>query len=120
MYTTKRVESQCTNAKIAKKLFGGDATMTRSLLSVINALKAAESIKDIVVQPRFRFHALENKGVKSLKGYFAVDVKSVREPWRVILRPLDESECPYEPCHIDEIAGQVKAIEIKEVSRHYG
>ena len=34
-------------------------------------------------------------------------------------RPLDENEEPYDPCNIDEIAGVVRIVEVKEVSNHY-
>ena len=36
-----------------------------------------------------------------------------------ILAPLDENEEPYDPCNIDEIAGVVRIVEVKEVSNHY-
>mgnify|MGYP000111010160 FL=1 len=32
---------------------------------------------------------------------------------------LDENEEPYDPCNIDEIAGVVRIVEVKEVSNHY-
>ncbi len=55
----------------------------------------------------------------TLEGYFAIDVKSRREQWRVILQPLDENKNPYNPCNIDQIANIVKIVEISEVSKHY-
>lgn len=119
VYATEKVERQCTSIKAANKLFGGDAVLGRSLLARINALKEADVIKDIVVQPAFHFHKLENKNGRNLEGYFAIDVKSRREPWRIILQPLDESKSPYVPCSIDQIAGIVKIVEITEVSKHY-
>ena len=119
IYATEKLEQQCTSVKAAKKLFGGDVILTTSLLARINALKEAETIKDIVVQPAFSFHNLKNKGRRDLEGYFAIDVKSRKEPWRIILQPLDANEQPYVPCNIDEIAGIVKIIEIVEVSKHY-
>lgn len=39
--------------------------------------------------------------------------------WRIILQPLDEDEKEYDPLNIDEIAGIVKIVEIREVSAHY-
>lgn len=88
----------------------------------INALVAAETIKDIIVQPRYHFHALNNKGKngKNLKDYFAIDVKTRKEAWRIILQPLDNNKQPFNPCNIDQIAGIVKVIKIEEVSKHYG
>ncbi len=118
-YSSDKVKEQCTSVKAAKKLFAGDAILARSLLSRINALESAENIKDVIVQPTFRFHDLKNKKRRDLEGYFAIDVKSIREPWRIILQPLNENNEPYVPCNIDEIAGNVRIVEITEVSKHY-
>ena len=118
-YATEKVKSQCTSIKNASKLLGGDMILTRSLLARINAINSAENIKDIIVQPTFRFHALKNKNGKNLEGYFAIDVKTIREPWRIILQPLDENKQPFNPCNIDKIAVKVKIVEIMEVSKHY-
>lgn len=118
-YESKTTELQCTSVKAAKKLFGGNEALTRSLLARINALKEAEVIRDIIVQPAFRFHDLSNKKGRNLKGCFAIDVKSKKEPWRIILQPLDDNKNPFEPCNIDEISGIVKIVEIREVSNHY-
>lgn len=118
-FATEKVKLQYKSEKEAKKLFGGDAILARSLLARINAFRGAENIKDIIVQPTFRFHALKNKNGKDLEGYFAIDVKSIREPWRIILQPLNMDKQPYIPCNIDEIAVSVKIIEIVEVSKHY-
>ena len=114
-YENPKVQKQCTNMKAAVKLFGGDKTLARSLLARINALEQASVIKDIVVMPTFHFHTL--KGDR--KGYFAIDVKSRRDKWRIILQPLDENEKVFDPCNIDEIASNVRIIEISEVSAHY-
>lgn len=118
-YSSEKVKSQCTSVKAANNLFGGDMTLTRSLFARINALENAENIKDIIVQPTFRFHGLKNKSGKNLEGYFAIDVKSIRHSWRIILQPLDENKKPYNPCNIDEISNMVKIVEIAEVSKHY-
>lgn len=119
IYATGRVEKQCTSLKEAKKLFGGDAMLANSLLARVNALRQADNIRDIVVQPAFHFHKLENKGRRKLEGLFAIDVKSRREQWRIIIEPLDENKQPYQPCNIDEISEYVRIVEIAEVSRHY-
>lgn len=118
-YASDKVRLQCTSIKAANKLFGGDTALTRSLFSRINALASAETVKDIIVQPIFRFHNLKNKKGRDLKGYFAIDVKSIREPWRIILQPLNTDKQPYNPCNIDEIAEIIKIVEIAEVSKHY-
>ncbi|CDD09432.1 putative uncharacterized protein [Phascolarctobacterium succinatutens CAG:287] len=119
VYESEKVKSQCTSLKVANKLFGGNAVLGRTLLSRINALEQADTIRDIIVQPAFHFHDLKNKNGRNLEGYFAIDVKSRRDQWRIILQPLNENEEPFIPCNIDEISGIVKIVEIREVSKHY-
>ena len=119
VYISDKVKNQCTSVKAAKKLFNGDEALTTSLLARINALESANTIKDIIVQPTFHFHNLKNKNGRDLEGYFAIDVKSRKEKWRIILQPLDDDKKPYVPCYIDQIAYSVKIIEITEVSKHY-
>lgn len=114
-YASDKVEAQCTSVKAATKLFGGDQGLVKSLHSRINFIKGADVIKDIVLMPQFRFHKLHG----NLEGFFAIDVKSRKEKWRIILCPLDENEEEYNPCNIDEISGIVKIVEIEEVSPHY-
>lgn len=58
-------------------------------------------------------------GICLMDGIFAIDVKTRKDPWRIIIQPLDENEEPYDPCNIDEIAGVVRIVEVKEVSNHY-
>lgn len=115
IYENVRVEKYCTSFKEAKKMFGGNDILARSLLSRINAIQQAIVIKDIISMPFFHFHKLE----RNLKGYFAIDVKTRKEPWRIILQPFDEQGEPYNPCNIDEIASTVRIVGIKEVSLHY-
>ena len=119
VYESKKVEGQCERPKDAKKLFSGDEELAKRLLARVNALKQAPTLKDIIVQPHYRFHKLLNKGRKNLEGYFAIDIKSHANPWRLILRPLDKDNEPFVPCNIDEIAEIVECVGIKEVSRHY-
>lgn len=114
-YANEKVELQCTSLKAATKLFGGDRNLAKSLHARIGLIAGAEVIKDIIVLRTLRFHNLHGK----YKGLFAIDVKTVKEKWRIILQPLDEKEQPFEPCHIDEIATVVRIVEIKEVSPHY-
>lgn len=118
-YASDKVKQQCTSVKAAKKLFGGDTALVTNLLARVHALESADSIKDILVQPTFHFHKLVNKKGNNLDGYFAIDVKSRKEPWRIIVQPLDANKRPYEPCNIDEIAEVVRIVEIEEVSKHY-
>ena len=115
VYSKNKVRLQCTSLKEAVKLFGGNKEMARSLLSRINAIKQAVVIKDIIALPPFHFHKLHGK----LDGLFAIDVKTRRDKWRIILQPLDKDEKTFVPCNIDEIAPIVTIIEIREVSKHY-
>ena len=119
VYASKKVKEQCTSLKAAKKLFGGDATMAAKLHSRVNALEQAETRKDIIVQRQFHFYKLANKGNKRLEGFYAMDVKSRSDPWRLILRPLDSNGEPFDSCSIDEISDVVEVVGIKEVSKHY-
>ena len=119
LYGSSKTEAQCTSLKAARKLFGGRTELAVSLFSRINALENAETIRDIIVQKPFRFHSLTNKNGKDLEGLFAIDVKTVREPWRIILQPLNGDKQPFDPCHIDEIAGAVHIVKLMEVSKHY-
>lgn len=114
-YANERVEQQCTSVKAATKLFGGNKSLVISLFARINAIQSADVIKDIIATPQFRFHNLHGK----MEGLFAIDVKTKRDKWRIILCPLDENEEEFKPCHIDEIAETVKIVEIAEVSPHY-
>lgn len=114
-YANDKIRQQCTSLKAATKFFGGNKSYAVSLLSRINAIESAETIRDIIATPQFHFHNLHGK----LEGLFAIDVKTRRDRWRIILRPLDENEEVFEPCHIDEIAAAVRIVEIVEVSAHY-
>ena len=118
-YSSEEVKNQCESVKAAKKLFGGDVQLVSKLMSRVEALAAAETLKDIVVQKQFRFHKLENKGKKRLEGYYAIDVKTKKEPWRIILRPMRENGQAYDSFNVDELADKVEFVEIREVSNHY-
>lgn len=119
VYSNEKTEEQCTSMKAAKKAFGGDESLAKSLLARINALKQADTINDIIVQPTFHFHKLENKKGRNLEGYFSIDVKSRREQWRIILELLDDGRQPYIPCNIDVVAQKARIVEVMEVSKHY-
>ena len=97
------------------KLFGGNKALVTSLFAKVNALQQAKTLKDIIVQPQFRFHDLKGKRA----GTYAIDVRSHRDPWRIILQPLDQNEEPYVVQGIDEICALVEIVRIEEVSIHY-
>lgn len=119
VYQNEKLRIQCSSIKDARKVFGGDNSLAISLLSRINAIEQAETLRDIIVQPAFHFHNLHNNGRKNREGTYAIDVKSRREQWRIILEPLDENENPYVSGSIDEISGTVRIVMIREVSKHY-
>ena len=119
VYASDKVKTQCTSVKAARKLFSGNNALAVSLIARITALQAAVTIKDIIVQPSFHFHKLDNKLGRNLEGYFAIDVKSRRDQWRIIIQPLDVNKAPFSPCYIDQIAEYVRIVEITEVSKHY-
>ena len=120
VYASRKLEEQCTRLSKAKRLFGGDAQLAQGLLSRVNALQQAETLKDIVVQPQFHFHKLADKGRRKLEGHYAIDVRTRKSPWRLILQPLDEDKEPYVGQGIDEIVDIVRIVGITEVSKHYG
>lgn len=119
VFADSETELICTDMKAASKFFGGEKRFAVSLLSRINALKAADTIKDIIVQPVFHFHNLHKHGKIDYAGCFAIDVKSRRDPWRIILEPLDENGNRFESINIDESAKCVRVVLIREVSKHY-
>lgn len=119
VYSNEKVKKQCESIKAAKQLFGGDEMLCQKLLARINAFKQAETIKDIVVQPMYHFHKLKHKKGRDLEDFFAIDVKSRKEQWRVIIQLLDSNRKPYTPCDIDKLAGIVQIVKIMEVSKHY-
>ena len=67
LYNNSKVQKQCTDLKIAKKLFGGNAALATSLFARINAMQQASVIKDIVMMPTFHFHKLSG----NMDGFFA-------------------------------------------------
>jgi len=119
VYKTEKVHKLCESKRAATKFFGGKEILAISLQARINAMQNAITIKDIIVQKPFHFHQLKNKNGKDLEDFFAIDVKSRSDPWRIILRPLNSDKEPFVPCHIDEIAESVEIVEIREVSNHY-
>lgn len=119
VYASSKVERQCEKKSAARKLFGGDEVLANALLARIQQLKAAATLRDIICTPALHFHALHNKGKSKLEGYFAIDIKTRKDAWRLILQPLDEDQAPFVPCNIDEISGFVRVVRVEKVSKHY-
>ena len=114
VFADSDVEKVCTDRRVAKKLFGGNEPLVRSLFARLSFLESARSIEEVRRYPGMRFHSLRNIG-----GVFAVDVKTVREPWRIILQLLDGNGNPFEPCEIDKVAPFIEILSVEEVSKHY-
>lgn len=68
IFTDEKTKGQCTSMKSAKKLFGGNDALAKSLLARMNALRQADTMKDIIVQPTFHFHKLLNKNGRNYGG----------------------------------------------------
>lgn len=90
VYSSEKLKTVCTSVKAARKFFGGNDALARSLMNRINALEQATVIKDVVLMPSFHFHSLHNKGRKKYQDFYAIDVKSHTDTWRIILQPLNE------------------------------
>lgn len=118
-YSTAKLQVQCTQFSEARKLFGGNQHLAIKLLSRINALESAETLNDVIHYPPLHFHNLHNKNGKNLEGYYAIDVGSHADAWRIILQPLQNDGLPYSAGSIDAIAKNVRIILIREVSHHY-
>ncbi len=119
VFADSDVEKVCTDRRVAKKLFGGNEPLVRSLFARLSFLESARSIEEVRRYPGMRFHSLRNIGGRNLEGFFAVDVKTVREPWRIILRLLDGNGNPFEPCEIDKVAPFIEILSVEEISKHY-
>ena len=119
IYSSAKLKEQYTSLKAARRFFNGDEVLANKLLSRINLLESAKTLKDIVAFKPCHFHPLKNKDGKNRIGFCAIDVKTRREPWRVILQPLNEQEESYDSCSIDEIASIVRIVKVTEVSKHY-
>lgn len=115
MYKDKKIKQICTSLKSAKKFFGGQNLIAINLLARINQMQNADTLKDFLNATAYHFHPLKG----NLQGYFALDIKSRKDKWRLILIPLNTEKKPFDPCHIDKIAPIVQIIKIMEVSAHY-
>ena len=119
VYASEKLKTTCTSNRAALKFFGGNSKLAMGLQAKIQALKAAQTIRDIIYTPSLHFHKLRDKGRKGWEGYFAIDVAGRREPWRLILQPLDNDHEPFVPCNIDEICDIVQVVKVEQVSKHY-
>lgn len=107
-YKNNDVEKVCNNLNEAKKRY--PIKVANKLMKVINFIKNADSLQDIIQYPPFHFHDL--KGDR--KGLYAIDIDGRRSSYRLILMQMDEKLTD-----IYAIAKSVEIIMILEVSKHY-
>lgn len=120
LYSDVRVERICNDGKTALKFFGGDKSLVESLFSRMQMLRFVPTLEDIIsTGNKMRFHNLHDQGRRRLEGLYAIDVKTIKQPWRLIIQPLDDDKEPLEGHNIDVVAKYVRIIEIEEISKHY-
>lgn len=118
-YATKKVERICTDCKHGVKFFGGNKLLFENLLACLVKISKANDIGDLQRSHTLRLHKLRKKGHRNLEGYYAVDVKSIRDPWRLIIQFLNSNGEPFTNPDINANAGEIRIVEIEEVSKHY-
>ena len=118
-YATRKVERICTDRKYGVRFFGGNRLLFDNLLSCLAKIARAHDIVDLQHAYTLRLHRLRNKGHRNLEGYYAVDVKNIRDPWRLIIQFLDSNGEPFATPDIDVNASEISIVEIEEVSKHY-
>lgn len=83
-------------------------------------LRFVPTLEDIIsAGNKMRFHNLHNQGKRRFEGLYAIDVKTIKQPWRIIIQPLDDNKEPLKEHNIDVVAEFVRIIEIEEISKHY-
>lgn len=108
VYKDKDVEKICNDINEAKKKY--PTKIAKKLMKVINFIKSADSLQDIIQYSPFYFHDLKGKR----KGQYAIDIDGRRSSYRLILKPMNENST--------DIYANAKSIEIImvwEVSKHY-
>ena len=118
-YATKEVERICTDFKYGVKFFGGNRLLFEKLHYCLLEIADADDVGALRYAYALRLHKLRNNGHRNLEGYYAVDVKSIRDPWRLIIQFLDSNGEPFATPDIDVNASEIRIVEIEEVSKHY-
>lgn len=107
IYCNKKVKSQCTSLKEAKKAF--DQRTAIKLLEKINFIEAADSLESIINYRPMHFHSL--KGDR--QGVYSIDINGRKGSYRLLLS-FEESSAD-----IFTNAKTIALIRIEEVSNHY-
>ena len=85
LYKNKKVEDICTNEKKAIKELGTE--VATKLYMVLNLLKSAKNLKDILAFPQYKLHVLKG----NLDGIYSMYLGK-KTGFRLLLIPLDENE----------------------------
>ena len=83
IYGSTKTEKICTSYEEAKKFFGGRTILADCLMKRIYFLENTDFLKEVIDSHDMSFHNLHNKGKKNLNGYFAIDVKTRKDPGRI-------------------------------------
>lgn len=112
IYDNKTIQKQCENYKEAQKKL--NKQVAEKLHSTLTFIKSATSLMDIRNMPMYNLHALSGKR----KGTYAIDLGR-RLGYRLIIKPLDESEKEWNIKNENEIYKGTKIIVALEVTNHY-
>lgn len=120
LYADSRVKQICTEQKVTRKFFGGNLDLEKSLYARLYSLSCCDSLYDAYTRHNyFRIHKLYNIGGRDYSGCLAMDVKTRKEPWRLIFKPLNDKRQPVGTINLPTDAKYIEIIEIIEVSKHY-
>ncbi|AQL56405.1 hypothetical protein [Abyssicoccus albus] len=84
-YGNNKIRKQCTDIKYATKKFGKPTAL--NLFKVINFIKSAESLNDLIQYPRYSFHPLK----RDKKHLCSMDIEGRKSKWRLYVIPCDEN-----------------------------
>lgn len=107
------LEKICTDIGKATKKY--NSRVAEKLMSAINFIEEAETLKDVRDYPPFHFHSLTG----NKKGFYAIDLGK-KLGYRLLVKPLLDN---YQEATNTDIfsnkALEIKIIAIEEVSNHY-
>ena len=111
LYKNSKIEKLCANEKEAVKKIG--SKVANKLFAVLNLLKASKNLKDILVLPQYKLHALKGNREGEYSIYLGKNTG-----FRLIIIPLDENEKIITSNDMSIYTISV-CVEIVEVSKHY-
>ncbi len=111
-YKSKKLEKECTNISQAKKKY--NEKVAEKLLYTIDAIKKAETLRDIICVPTFRFHSL----IGDKNGKYAIDLGK-KSGYRLIVVPLNENDNQFKETVNFYNSIEIVCVSVEEVSNHY-